>query len=269
MKISLFLSGLLKNITQGDTDSVTDGSLDSLENLDVESMRSSLGNIATQIANVQQIDVQAIIEQISDIRDSLPQLDDEEIGKSIRLIDNYLGGQVIPGERVQILIENQKINDKELEPLLREELQNPYLNTYLVSVGVINPDARTELFRVLKEIRAAIAGILAIVFVIGILILDQATIFSTLRYVKAVQGREKWRLLGLLDSIFVISSLTGSFMLVLIYRLSKAEIPFVGLSAIALLGLVLVTCDYFENLSGQKTRDYGGQLGIKQCSNYA
>ncbi len=237
--ISLFLSGLLKNITQGDTDSVTDGSLDSLENLDVESMRSSLGNIATQIANVQQIDVQAIIEQISDIRDSLPQLDDEEIGKSIRLIDNYLGGQVIPGERVQILIENQKINDKELEPLLREELQNPYLNTYLVSVGVINPDARTELFRVLKEIRAAIAGILAIVFVIGILILDQATIFSTLRYVKAVQGREKWRLLGLLDSIFVISSLTGSFMLVLIYRLSKAEIPFVGLSAIALLGLVL------------------------------
>ena len=111
--ISLFLNGLLKNIAKSGSESAEEYGLDTLENLDVASMRSSLSSIADQISNVQDIDVQAIIDQIADIRDSLPELDDEEIGKSVRLVDNYIGGQVIPGERIQILVEIQ-IDEKRL-----------------------------------------------------------------------------------------------------------------------------------------------------------
>ena len=237
--ISLFLNGLLKNITQSEIENPTNNSLESLEDLDIESMRSSLSNIANQIGNVQQIDVQAIIEQISDIRDSLPQLDDEEIGKSVRLIDNYMGGQVIPGERVQILIKDAKINEKELEPLIRKQLKNSYLNTYLVSVGTVNPDARTEVFRVLKEIRAAIAGILAIIFVIFALVLDQAAVFSTLKYVRTTKKTPKHWFSKMLNPILVISAVVGMIMLTAVFYFSKAELPFMNLSTIALIGLIL------------------------------
>jgi len=42
-------------------------------------------------------------------------LSDEEIGQSIRLINTYLGGQVIPGERIQILVEGETVDEKVLE----------------------------------------------------------------------------------------------------------------------------------------------------------
>ena len=111
-------------------------------------MRSSLESIAEQIGSIQEIDVQAIIDQVSDIRDSLPDLDDEEIGKSVRLVDNYIAGQVIPGERIQILVEKGPVDTEAVEPLIRSRLQNQYLNVYSIAAGTVNPDTRTEVFRI-------------------------------------------------------------------------------------------------------------------------
>ncbi len=133
------LNGLFQTLAQTAIAS-GEGSIDSLENLDIEAMRSSLNGISSQIANVQEIDVTAIIQQIGFVRDTLPDLRDEEIGQSIRLINTYLGGQVIPGERIQILVEGERADEKGLERMLREELENPYLHTYSTSVGgMINP----------------------------------------------------------------------------------------------------------------------------------
>lgn len=227
--ISLFLNGLINNLIQVELGDDSEASLESLENIDIESMRLSLTNIAEQINSVQDIDVQAIIDQIGDIGDNLPQLDDEEIGKSINLIDNYLGGQVIPGERVQILVEGAPIDDKKLESLIRVELNNDYVNAYSTAVGMINPDARTEVIRVLQEIRATIAGILAIIFVMIILILDQATIFSVIKFTRSKQK----------VSTVIFSGVVGMVMLVAVYMLSGANIPFVTPTIIGLVGLFL------------------------------
>lgn len=237
--VSLLVNGLLKNLIQAGTENLADSSLDSLEDLDVEAMRSSLSNIASQINNVQDIDVQAIIEQISYVRDSLPQLEDEEIGKSIGLINTYLGGQVIPGERVQILIKNGTIDEKQFEVEIRDSLDNGYVNTYLTTVGMVNPDARTELFKLLKEIRATIAGMLAIVFVIAILILDQATIFSTLKWLRLTQRGTKNKFRRLFNPVIIFSGLVGMILLSTIHLLSKAEIPFINVGMVAVIGLVL------------------------------
>ena len=125
-----------------------ENSLDSLENLDVAAMRASLEQISSQIANVQSIDVQAIIRQIQYVRDTLPMLGDEEIGRSIRLINTYIAGQVIPGERIQILVEEGSVDEGQVEKLLREHLDNPYLNIYSTSVGGLTqmPDLRLFAF---------------------------------------------------------------------------------------------------------------------------
>lgn len=254
--ISLFLNGLINNLAQVELGDDSEASLKSLENLDIESMRLSLTNIADQIGNVQEIDVQAIINQIGDIGDNLPELDDEEIGQSVNLIDNYLGGQVIPGERVQILVENAPIDDKELEALIREQLDNDYVNAYSTAVGMINPDARTEVIRVLQEIRATIAGILAIVFVVIILILDHATIFSAIKYTCA---NKKF-------SIVIFSALVGMIMLIAVYTLSGANIPYVtpiivGIIGLLLGGLIGLMSEKFSPVNAQEIM--GGQaLGL-------
>ena len=179
--VTLLLNGLFQTLAQG-VIHTGEESLDSLQNLDIEEMRESLAGISAQISNVQEIDVAAIMEQIGFVRDTLPNLNDAEIGQSIRLINTYLGGQVIPGERVQLLIEGQNVDEKALERLFREELENPYMHTYSTSVGMVTPDARGEVFRILKEVRSIVAGMLSIIFTMIVLVLDHATVFSTLKF---------------------------------------------------------------------------------------
>ena len=58
-------------------------------------MQESLADATGRINAVQSVDIEAIIQQISKVKDSLPDLRDEEIGQSINLIDSYIAGEVI------------------------------------------------------------------------------------------------------------------------------------------------------------------------------
>ncbi len=181
----------------------------------------------------------AIIEQIGFVRDTLPNLNDAEIGQSIRLINTYLGGQVIPGERIQLLIQGKAVDEKMLEGVFQRELDNPYLHTYSTSVGMVTPDARGELFRILKEVRSIVAGMLAIIFTIIVLVLDHATIFSTLKYVRASGQPVRKGLAGLLNPLVFLGGALGSLILTSVYYLARSEIPFFSLPLIVLLGFGL------------------------------
>lgn len=236
--LSLLVNGLLQSLTQVAI-KTGEGSLDSLQNLDIEDLRQSLLGISEQIANVQGIDVAAIIEQISFVRDTLPDLRDEELGQSIRLINTYLGGQVIPGERIQILVRDGKFEEKELETIFKTELENPYLHTYTTTVGMVNPDARGEIFRILKEVRSIVAGLLSIIFTIIVLVLDHATIFSTLKYLRSCEKPWKKRFLFFCDPIFFLGASVGSLILTSVYYLSRSQIPFLTLPIVVVLGLAL------------------------------
>ncbi|MDI9422419.1 MAG: hypothetical protein QM451_09360 [Bacillota bacterium] len=236
--VSLLLNGLFQTLAQGVIHSGEE-SLDSLEHLDIEAMRNSLSGISEQIANVQEIDVTAIMEQIGFVRDTLPNLNDAEIGQSIRLINTYLGGQVIPGERVQLLLEGGRVDEKALEKLFQKELENPYLHTYSTSVGMVSPDARGEIFRILKEVRSIVAGILSIIFTVMVLVLDHATIFSTLKHLLASRKplRSLWR--RLLNPILILGGTLGAFLLTSVYYLSRSQIPYFQWPAVVVLGFVL------------------------------
>ncbi|HHT74298.1 MAG TPA: hypothetical protein GX008_11370 [Firmicutes bacterium] len=232
--VSLLINGLFQSLAQAAVQAGEDN-LDSLENLDIAAMRASLDQISDQIANVQDIDVQAIINQIEYVRETLPMLGDEDIGRSIRLINTYIAGQVIPGERIQIMVENGQVDEGQVETVLRRSLDNPYLNIYSTSVGVINPDARSEIFRLLTEVRAIIAGLLAIVFTGSILMLDHAVVFSTLKYLRRA-GRAKRLRWQVLNPVLLFGGLLGAVILTSVYRLSGAEIPYLSLGSIVLIG---------------------------------
>ncbi|HHY09730.1 MAG TPA: cell division protein CrgA, partial [Firmicutes bacterium] len=248
--VTLLLNGLFQTLAQAAVNAGEE-SLNSLENLDIEEMRVSLNGISEQIANVQEIDVTAIIEQIQFVRDTLPNLKDAEIGQSIRLINTYLGGQVIPGERVQILVEGRPVDEKNLEKLFQEKLDNPYLHTYSTTVGMVNPDARGEIFRILKEIRSIVAGLLAVIYTAVVLALDHATIFSTLKYLRSCQKAESQRWLRFFDPLFLLGGVLGSLILSSVYFLSRGQIPFVSPIGIAAagFGLGLLTVFLAERFS--------------------
>ena len=236
--LTILLNGLFQTLAQG-VINTGEEPLDSLQNLDLEAMRKSLSGISEQIGNVQETDVAAIIEQIGFVRDTLPNLNDAEIGQSIRLINTYLGGQVIPGERIQLLIQGKAVDEKMLEGVFQRELDNPYLHTYSTSVGMVTPDARGELFRILKEVRSIVAGMLAIIFTIIVLVLDHATIFSTLKYVRASGKPVRKGLAGLLNPLVFLGGALGSLILTSVYYLARSEIPFFSLPLIVLLGFGL------------------------------
>lgn len=233
--LTLLVNGLFQTLAQSVLTSGEE-SLDSLQNLDIEEMRRSLDGISTQIANVQSIDVAAIMEQIGFVRDTLPDLSDAEIGQSISLINTYLGGQVIPGERVQLLVYGEHVNEKELEKLFQAELDNPYLHTYSTSAGMISPDARGEIFRILKEVRSIVAGLLAIIFTVIVLVLDHATIFSTLKQLRASKKVVPTRWRRFVDPLLLLGGLVGTLLLSSIYYLAGGEIPFFSPLLIGILG---------------------------------
>ncbi len=236
--VTLLLNGLFQTLAQG-VIHTGEESLDSLQHLDIEEMRKSLTGISQQISNVQEIDVAAIMEQIGFVRDTLPNLNDAEIGQSIRLINTYLGGQVIPGERVQLLVQGSKLDEKAVEVLFQEELQNPYLHTYSTSVGMVTPDARGEVFRILKEVRSIVAGLLSIIFTVIVLVLDHATIFSTLKYIQrsARTGPKTW--LNRLNPLYLFGGMLGSVILTSVYYLSRSRIPYLNWSSVLFIGFVL------------------------------
>ncbi|NLJ79418.1 MAG: ABC transporter permease, partial [Firmicutes bacterium] len=236
--LNLLLNGLFQTLAQAAVNA-GENSLDSLENLDIEEMRISLNGISEQIKNVQEIDVTAIIEQIQFVGDTLPNLRDEEIGQSIRLINTYLGGQVIPGERIQILVEGQAVDEKKLEETFRAELNHPYLHTYSTSVGMVNPDARGEIFRILKEVRSIVAGLLAIIYTGVVLILDHATVFSTLKYLRSCEKSRPRGLLKAWNPFLFFGGFLGILVLSSVYYLSKAQIPFATAPVIAFVGFGL------------------------------
>ena len=236
--VSLLLNGVFQTLAQGVIHSGEE-SLESLQYLDIEEMRNSLNGISAQIANVQEIDVTAIMEQIGFVRDTLPDLNDAEIGQSIRLINTYLGGQVIPGERVQLLVQGSGVDEKALEKLFQEELQNPYMHTYFTSVGMVSPDARGEIFRILKEVRSIVAGMLSIIFTIIVLVLDHATIFSTLKYVRALKKPVRKRWMRLFNPLFLLGGTLGALILTSVYYLSRSQIPFFGGPVVVGLGFAL------------------------------
>lgn len=236
--VTLLLNGLFQTLAQGVIHSGEE-SLDSLQNLDIEEMRTSLNGISTQIANVQEIDVAAIIEQIGFVRDTLPDLDDAEIGQSIRLINTYLGGQVIPGERIQLLVQGEHLDEKKFERLFQAELANPYLHTYSTSVGMVAPDARGEIFRILQEVRSIVAGMLSIIFTIIVLVLDHATIFSTLKYLRACEKPIRRRWLRLFNPLLIYGGVLGSVVLTCVYHLSRSQIPFFTFPVVVCLGFAL------------------------------
>ncbi|MBI2914308.1 MAG: hypothetical protein HYY08_00130 [Firmicutes bacterium] len=232
--VSLVLSALFKSM--GGSEGRP--SFESLGDLDVKAMQDSVESIAARVHAVQTIDFKEIVGQITRVRETLPNLRDDEIGRSVRLIDRYIEGQVIPGTSIELLV-GPSVDVKSVEKQVKHLVGNDYVSVFSMPAGVVNPDARVILFQVLKQVRQTIAGMLAVVFTLLVLALDFSTVMSVMRHmVRRSRLREGFP--GLLaDPVKAFGFGLGAFLLTAIYKASGGAIPLVNTAHIALLGGIL------------------------------
>lgn len=172
-------SGVVKSLFEG-LQNVTMGAIDTLSGIDTDAMRKDLANITQRLDAIQKINVDVVINEMLKVKTSLPALSDEDIGRSVRLIDRYLGGEVIPGQQVEVLVD-ASVKRAAAEQIAREVTGTPGAAVVFVPAGSVQPDMRGELFRLLGEVRSTIAAMVAIVVTLLLLLLDHASVMSVLR----------------------------------------------------------------------------------------
>lgn len=231
---SLFqrMSGIRVVLTTGQAGQVVSEMMDATNSvlvqaqaMDIPSMEDAVSEAAKNLEAVKAIDTEAIIRELQQVKESLPDLRDDEVGRSIRLIDRYIGGEVIPGDSLQILVDAK--TDLNKSKALAKEMFGKEVSVYTSPAGLLEPGVRSEVYRVLREAQASVAAIVSVIVTFLALILDHAAIVSTMREFKK-------RGLGLAYSMVV-----GAVILTLQFAITGARIPYISLWYVAVFGALI------------------------------
>jgi hypothetical protein len=223
----------------------SDSALNKLRSFDVAGAQNNLQSISDHVAKSNEMNLPMIALQLQYLATAAPNLKDDEIAHSVTLLDKFIAGQIIPGERVQVLI-NSGAGLKQLEPVIRKNVGHDNISIYTTPVGIIEPDARGELFKVLGEVQAMLAAIVAIVFTLATLMLDHTIVMSTVRKKRMVPliAAKGWlghlRRFGnsLRSPERVYGMAVGGGMLTVLFLLSNASIPYVPFWCVPIIGVL-------------------------------
>jgi hypothetical protein len=181
--------------------------------LDTRELQAKLESIRELLMEIKTEQLPVIIEQLSYIQESLPELEESEIVENISLIDSYIAGQVIPGDQVQLLIKGN-LKEKEILEVVKPLVNNLAVSYILMNAGLMQINPRGEVFNLLSQVKAVISTIIAIVYTLLIMIMDQTLIVSV---IKLNKGRG-----------YIYSFLSGGIILSSIYFLSRIDFPYLN-----------------------------------------
>lgn len=224
------LSGLFKTIAEQ-----SGIFIEKLLKIDDRMISNNLVEIRDKLKKVQKADVAAVMEQLSYLNQALPELKDEEITNTIKLLDQYLAGQVIPGERVRLLFPGS-FPVKKAYPVLQEVAGQARLSIFSLEVGELRPNIRGELFMLLNEVRKTLTAVAAIIFTLFILLFDHSVIMAA---IDEVRGRFTSPLLRLVNTPRIYGILMGSITLGFMFKFTGASLPYTRQNEAFILGAVL------------------------------
>ncbi|HHY47799.1 MAG TPA: hypothetical protein GX506_10945 [Firmicutes bacterium] len=223
-------TGALPGVVSGVLDA-TNRLLVELQNADIGSLKQSLDRMSSDLNKLRELDTSAMLSQLESIKKSLPNIRDEQVGHSVKLIESYMGGQVIPGERIGILI-GPEIRERDALMAAREATRGFDVAVNLVPPGMLEPGLRSEVYRVMKEARSAIATLVALVFAFLSLFIDHSSIASSIRCFG--RGRKRpWRL-QLEPALYMTG--TGAILTSGIYLVSGTRFSWITPYQMAALG---------------------------------
>lgn len=214
---------------------VTDDSLEQFAAFDFEALRQGLTPLELGFDELSASNVLLIIGELEKIKSSLPKLKDEEITKTVTLLDRYLGGETLPGEKVELFV-NADYDQKEVARLVNSFFDSDEVRILPLPAGILQPDVRNEVTRLLGEVQGVIAALAVLILAVIIFLQDQAPILAVLHHLDllfphrettgkaASQPRKVTALSRFLPRIYA-ASLGGGWLWATI-SLSGARIPY-------------------------------------------
>lgn len=228
------------------TDSVTkildqiitgsESTLEYLGRLDDEKMNQEIHGVKESLEKIQGSDVEAIIEELNYISDTLPKLRDEEVTNTLKLIDKYMSGSIIPGEQILILVPaGLKISST--KSFVMEVIGQSTISVFKMDAGNLQPNVRGEFLRIISEVRETITAMVAIVLIMLVLMLDFSGVMSVIKKLRKKKNHPM--LLQILNSEILFGILVGSLALEAIFRITGAQLPYIESHPGALVGAAL------------------------------
>jgi hypothetical protein len=259
----------------------TDTVVSAIAGVDLPKFRTGLGLISEHLFGKEQVDLNAMTAELERVKDSLPQLLDEEIGHSVDLIDKYAGGESTSGKKIQVFT-TAGIDRNLAESMIRNELRLNPVSVFSLPVGTIQPDIRSEIFKVLAEVRSTIAALTVIVLWIFSFIMDQSIIIVILKqmgYSYWPAGLKAWfeaedrplnrmgrLVLKLLSPAYIYAGLVGWIWMAAAIVFAGARIPYLSSGQIGvcggILGILLVFAAEKVNPVNQEEFMAGLSLGL-------
>lgn len=195
------------------------------EIIDTRNLQEKLQSVQDILVELKTTQLPVVLDQLTYIQGSLPDLKESEIVETINLIDSYIAGEVIPGDQIQLLIQGG-YDSKELTDKISQIIKNPAVTFIEMDAGIMQPNPRGEVFNVLRQVKAVISTIIAIVFTLLVMIMDQTLIISVTRLNNRGKG-------------YIYSFVTGGLTLSLICLLSQIEFPYLNFKIEFILGGIL------------------------------
>lgn len=219
----------------------------SLRSFDINGTRQTLNDINGRLAQLQAFDTPLVAAQLQYLGAAVPNLKDEEISQSIKLLDQFIAGQVIPSQRLQLLTKSS-ITPDFVAPVIYNVVGHSNLSLYTSALGVIEPDPRAEVMMILSQVKAILAGMISLIAVILFLALDHTAIMSVIRRqrtVGKVPQAKGWRRLGQgIKNTFTAPECLygmgiGALLLTAMFVLSGGGIPYLPWVGVPFLGAAL------------------------------
>jgi prefoldin subunit 5 len=218
-----------------------------LRAFDVNGAHQSLNDAGTSIAQLQQFNTPLVAAQLQYLGTAVPNLKDEEISRSINLMDQFIAGQVIPSQSIQILTKSN-ITTEFATPIISRVVGNNNFSLYSSVVGVIEPDPRAQVMTILMQVKAILAGMVSLIATILFLTLDHTAIMTVIRRRRTVNKTPRakgWRrLLHGIKNTFTAPECIygmgiGALNLTAMFILSKGGIPNLPWIGVPFLGAAI------------------------------
>jgi uncharacterized protein YjgD (DUF1641 family) len=244
-----------------------------LRAFDVDATKKNINNINDRLSQLGQLNTPLVSGQLQYMAASVPNLKDEEINHSVAILDKFIAGQVVPGERIQILT-TSNISTDAVAPVVYSQVGHNNVSLYSTDLGIIEPNPRGELYSVLNQVREVLSGMTAIILTMVFLALDHTAIMTVIRRNKGNEKKKTagWRglparmLAAFTSAERVYGMAVGAVLLTTMFILGRGGIPYLPWAAVPFVGAVigLIIACYTEKISPMSSDEMmaGQSLGL-------
>lgn len=197
--------------------------------------RQSLNAMKKNLDRIYEADLKRAAQEIRYMAEAAPQMKDEELYTTIRLLDRIVQGQFPIGQRLQFLVDRQ-IAPEPLETVVKQAVGYENIGVFHADLGVIEPNIYLQVYQVLGEVQAVLAGLAAVVLTLILLALDHTAVISVL---KAYRKRSRRSVFFFKREENIYGMAVGLILLSTVFFFSGGGIPYLPWYAIPIAGALL------------------------------